>query len=161
MDPKALRSGILLLICIALPLIVGMIGSFFTLDNIPTWYAALNKPAFNPPAWVFGPVWTILYILMGISLYLILRNGVTTPAVRWGVILFAVQIVLNLLWSIIFFGMHSIFFAFVVIIMLLVSLVATIISFYRVSKPAAWLLVPYLCWLGFASVLNGTIWIIN
>ena len=161
MDPKALRSGILFIICIAIPLVIGVIGSVFTFENIPTWYAALNKPVFAPPGWVFGPAWTILYILMGISLYLILQNGMDNPMVRQGVILFAIQLALNLLWSIIFFGMHAIFFAFVVIIMLFVVLVATMISFFRISKPAAWLLVPYLCWLGFASVLNATIWIIN
>ena len=161
MDPKALRSGILFIICITIPLIIGMIGSVFTASNIPTWYAALNKPVFTPPGWVFGPAWTILYILMGISLYLILQNGVDKPMVSQGVILFAVQLALNLLWSIVFFGMHAIFFAFVIIIMLFVVLVATMISFFRVSKPAGWLLITYLCWLGFASVLNATIWILN
>ena len=161
MDPKALHSGILFVICIAIPLIIGMIGSVFTASNILTWYAALNKPVFTPPGWVFGPAWTILYILMGISLYLILQKGLDKPMVRQGVILFAVQLALNFLWSIVFFGMHAIFFALVVIILLFVLVLATSISFFRVSKPAGWLLIPYLCWLGFASVLNATIWILN
>lgn len=161
MDLRSVRSAILFVLCIAIPLVIGMIGSVFTVNNIPTWYTALNKPAFNPPNWVFGPVWTILYILMGISLYLILRGGVDKPLVRQGIILFAIQLVANLLWSIIFFGMHAIFFAFIDILVLFILIVATIVTFFRVSRPAGLLLVPYLCWVGFASVLNAMIWVLN
>ena len=161
MDPRSLRSGILFILCLAIPLVVGMIGSVFTIPSIPGWYATLTKPAFNPPNWLFGPAWTILYILMGIALYLVIRNGIQDPAVKQGLFLFSVQILLNLLWSIIFFGMHEIFFALVTVLVLFVFIVATMRSFLKVSKPAGWVLLPYLCWVGFASVLNATIWIIN
>ncbi len=161
MKPVSLRSGILFIICISIPLIIGMIGSVFTVSSIPVWYAALVKPSFNPPSWVFGPAWTILYCLMGIALYLVVKDGIQDPIKKTGLVFFTIQLILNLLWSIVFFGMHEIFYAFVTILVLFVFIAATMVSFFRLSKPAGWLFIPYLCWVAFASILNATIWILN
>jgi len=161
MDISRYRTWLLPVLCIALPLIVGGIGSYFTAGSIPGWYAGLTKPAINPPGWLFGPVWTILYILMGISLYLVLREGTERPPVRQGATLFIAQLALNLLWSIVFFGFHAIAAALVVLLLLIVLIAATAISFRRISAPAAWLLVPYIAWCCFAATLNAQIWLLN
>jgi tryptophan-rich sensory protein len=131
------------------------------MSSIPTWYATLNKPAFTPPNWVFGPVWTTLYVMMGISLYLVVRGGLDAAPVRQGVFLFAAQLVLNTLWSVAFFGMRSPFLELVTILALIALVTATIFAFYRVSRPAAWLLVPYLCWGCFTTALNAMVWVLN
>jgi len=143
--------------------VAGIIGSVFTMPSIPTWYAGLAKPALNPPAWVFGPVWTILFALMGISLFLIWKSisSVTQKERRVGIILFFVQLALNMLWSIIFFGLHNPGVAFVDIILLWLAILATIITFAKISKLAAWLLVPYILWVSFAAYLNFALWILN
>jgi translocator protein len=158
---RTLRTFLLPVLCIALPLIVGIFGSFFTVGSISGWYAGLNKPAINPPDWIFGPVWTLLYILMGISLYLVLREGTERPLVRQGAMLFLAQLALNLLWSIVFFGLHAIVAALVVLLPLIVLIAVTAISFRRISAPAAWLLAPYLVWCCFAALLNAQIWLLN
>ncbi|MDP3733292.1 MAG: TspO/MBR family protein [Candidatus Daviesbacteria bacterium] len=143
-----------LLFSIGLCLGAGIVGSFFTFSAIPTWYAALAKPSFSPPNWVFGPVWTILYILMGISLYLVwLKKKV--PNVFW------IQLILNTAWSIIFFGMKNPTLALVDIIALLVAIILTIKSFYKINKLASYLLIPYLAWVSFASILNLMIVVLN
>jgi tryptophan-rich sensory protein len=131
------------------------------MSSIPTWYATLNKPAFTPPNWVFGPVWTTLYVMMGISLYLVVRGGLDAAPVQQGVFLFAAQLVLNTLWSVAFFGMRSPFLGLVTILALIALVTATIFAFYRVSRSAAWLLVPYLCWGCFATALNAMVWVLN
>ncbi len=143
--------------------VAGMIGTIFTAPSIPAWYAALTKPPLNPPAWVFGPVWTILFALMGISLFLIWKSAsfVTQKERRVGIILFFVQLALNIFWSIIFFGLHNPAGAFVDIILLWFAILATIIAFAKISKPAAWLLVPYVLWVSFAAYLNFAIWMVN
>ncbi len=141
--------------------IAGVIGSIFTIPSIPTWYAALNKPFFTPPGWVFGPAWVALYALMGISAYLVWTKGVKKHEVRWALSLFAAQLFLNVLWSIAFFGMHSPLYGFAVIALLWVTLLATIILFYRISKTAAYLLVPYFLWGSFAAALNLAVLIMN
>jgi benzodiazapine receptor len=161
MNKPPVRSVGLLLLCIALPLLAGAIGSLYTMSSIPTWYATLNKPAFTPLNWVFGPVWTTLYVMMGISLYLVVRGGLDAAPVRQGVFLFAAQLVLNTLWSVAFFGMRSPFLGLVTILALIALVTATIFAFYRVSRPAAWLLVPYLCWGCFATALNAMVWVLN
>lgn len=132
----------------------GIIGSLFTFSAIPTWYATLTKPSFNPPSWIFGPVWTLLYTLMGISLYLVWKNK---PAVK----LFVWQLIANSLWSIIFFGMKNIGLALVEIIVLLALVLATIMKFYKINKTAAYLLIPYFLWGSFATLLTYSIWILN
>jgi tryptophan-rich sensory protein len=154
---KSARSVILFLLCIAIPFITGLAGSVFTAGSIPTWYTELAKPPFNPPNWVFGPIWTILYILMGISLYLVIKNGMENPLVRQGVVLFAIKPGANFLWSVLFFGMHAIFFAFLEIIFLFGLIAATMITFFRVTKPAGWLLVPHPGRVAVAAVLNAMI----
>ncbi len=149
-----------LILSIGICLGAGILGSFFTVSSIPTWYAALNKPSFSPPNFVFGPVWTILYILMGISLYLVLsgkRKGERGKAIQ----IFAVQLVLNVLWSIIFFGMRNPALAFVDIVALWIAIVVTIKYFYSISKVASYLLYPYLVWVSFAAILNYSIWVLN
>lgn len=132
----------------------GVLGSIFTFSSIPTWYATLDKPVFSPPNWVFGPVWTILYLLMGISLYLVWQKK-KVPAVFW------VQLALNALWSVIFFGLKNPVLAMLDIAVLWVAIYLTIKSFYSISKIAAYLLLPYLIWVTFASILNLSIVILN
>lgn len=161
MESRSFRSGILFVLCLFMPLLIGFAGSIFTRDNIPGWFVTLQKPAFTPPDWVFAPVWTTLYILMGISLFLVLQKGLGDINVRRGVLLFAVQLVVNLLWSVVFFGMHSIVGGLLVIVVLLALVAATIYSFYGISKPAAWLLVPYIVWGCIATALNAMILVLN
>lgn len=138
----------------------GGIGSLATYSNIPTWYAELIKPTFNPPNWIFGPVWTILYILIGISLYLIWTTK-TKRNKQNAYIVFGAQLVLNALWSIVFFGMHSLIGGSVVVILLWASIIANIKLFWPISKPAAWMLVPYLAWVSFASILTFSVASLN
>jgi len=136
----------------------GFVGSIFTASSIPTWYADLQKPTFSPPNWLFGPVWIILYTLMGISLYLVFnkKKNIKTP-----LILFAVQLILNSIWSILFFGLQNPFYAFIEIIILWIAILLTIISFYKVSKNASLLLLPYIIWVSVATILNYYIWVLN
>ena len=138
--------------------LAGIVGSVFTISSIPTWYSTLQKPSFSPPNWVFGPAWIILYLLMGISAFLVWsKDKRTKTALR----IFICQLVLNALWSIIFFGFHNPFWAFIEIIALWLAILATILSFYRISRSAAYLLLPYILWVSFASVLNLSIVILN
>jgi len=149
-----------LVIAIVVSELAGVIGSVFTVSAIPTWYAGLVKPALNPPSWVFGPVWTALYALMGIAAFLIWKNHTATSknmAYRF----FFIQLILNVVWSIIFFYHHNIGGAFIEIIVLWLAILATIIAFAKISKPAAWLLVPYILWVSFAGYLNFSIWQLN
>jgi translocator protein len=161
MQLPSARSAGLLILCIAIPLVIGFIGSIATLPAITGWYAGLNKPAFNPPGWVFGPVWTLLYILMGIALFLVVKNGVDTAPVRQAVLVFAAQLLANLAWSFLFFGMHSIILGLLDILLLFFLIVATMILFRRISPVAAYLLIPSICWVTFASLLNAMIGILN
>lgn len=140
--------------------LAGVIGSFFTADAIPGWYATLARPEFSPPNWVFAPVWITLYTLMGISLYIVWKEKDKTN-VTPAVLVFSAQLVLNAIWSIIFFGLQSPFFAFLIIIFLWILIAGTIYFFYRISKTAAYLLVPYMIWVSFAAILNYYIWILN
>ena len=161
MSGLTVKEGVLLIACISLPLIIGFIGSFFTFENIPNWYATLEKPWFSPPNWVFGPAWTILYILMGTALFLVIRNGFTDQKVIQAAGIYGAQLVVNLSWSIIFFGMQSPIGALVAILILVALIIATIRSFYPISKTAAYLLVPYICWTSFATLLNTMIVLLN
>ena len=156
-----MNNTLLLAICIIACLVIGFLGSFFTVTGPDSWYASIKKPSFNPPNWIFGPVWTLLYILMGISLFLILKQGLATPMVKTAVLIFGAQLVLNLLWSGLFFGLQSPLFAAMEIVLLWVFILLTILYFYPLSKPAAFLLVPYILWVSFATVLNFSIMILN
>lgn len=148
----------LLLFCIFISQMAGVIGSAFTASSVTTWYTTLQKPSFNPPNWVFGPVWITLYTLMGISLYLVWVRGKKS---EWQVKVFFVQLVINALWSIIFFGLHDLALALVVIGFLWLLIAYLIKIFGEASKWAAYLLVPYLLWVSFASLLNFAIWRLN
>lgn len=141
--------------------LVGLMGSVFTVPSIPAWYAGLAKPAFTPPSWVFGPVWTILYFLMGVSLFLVWRRGQKARGWSWAMCAFSFQLALNLLWSAVFFGARSPFYGLVVIALLWVSIAVTIRRFWKLSRPAAGLLVPYFLWVSFAGVLNYYLWLLN
>jgi len=130
--------------------LAGAIGAVFTADSVGSWYLTLNKPSFNPPSWVFAPVWTSLYVLMGIALFLIWKNKNSGFAIS----VFVIQLILNSLWSFIFFGIKNIQLAFFEIILLWLTILICIILFYRTSKTASFLLMPYILWVSFASVLN-------
>ncbi|MFH1390092.1 MAG: TspO/MBR family protein, partial [Candidatus Margulisiibacteriota bacterium] len=132
-----------------------------TMPSIPTWYAALNKPFFNPPNWLFGPVWTLLYLMMGLAAYLIWEKGWGSKEVKLAFLPFALQLALNVAWSVVFFSLHSPWGAFIVIVFLWLLILETIIRFGKLSRPAAWLLVPYILWVSFASVLNLAVAILN
>jgi len=150
-----------LVIAIGISELAGIIGSVFTISAIPNWYAGLVKPALNPPAWVFGPAWTTLYALMGIAAFLIWRMGWERKEVKMALGVFGIQLFLNAIWSIIFFGLQNPGWALVNIIFLWLAIVWTIAVFYKISKPATYLLVPYLLWVSFASYLNYSIWALN
>lgn len=154
---KSLISKII--ICSILCLTLGISSGFSTVDSIANWYQFITKPSWNPPNWLFGPVWSLLYLLMGISVALIWHSQDSNK--KNAIQLFIIQFALNLGWSFIFFNQHEIGWAFVEILMMLTAIILTILSFYKISKPAAYLLIPYLCWVSFASVLNGTIWFLN
>lgn len=146
---------------IAISEMAGIIGSIFTANAITTWYSTLIKPALNPPSWVFGPVWTILYALMGVAAFLVWKKGIARKEVKRALIVFAIQLGLNTLWSILFFGLQNPGVAFIEIVLLWFTILATIIAFTKVSKIAAALLVPYILWVSFASYLNFAIWMAN
>jgi translocator protein len=146
---------------ILLSLSAGAIGSIFTLPAISGWYASLAKPSFSPPNWLFGPVWTTLYVLMGISAYVVWKKGAGEKAANIALIIFAMQLVLNLEWSVVFFGMRSPHFALLAIFALWLMIVATIREFYKIDRRAAYLLVPYILWVSFAAVLNYFVWVLN
>jgi len=148
------------LIAIFICHLAGIIGSVFTASSVTTWYPTLVKPEFNPPSWVFGPVWLTLYTLMGISVYLVWKKKDkynVTPAL----LVFFAQLVLNAVWSIIFFGLQSPFYAFIIIAFLWVLILGSIYFFYKISKTAAYLLIPYILWVSFAAILNYSIWMLN
>lgn len=153
-----INNAFKLIIAIAVSEFAGIIGSVFTVSAIPTWYAGLAKPALNPPAWIFGPVWTTLYFMMGVAVFLIWKKGFDRRDVKIALIIFDIQLVLNVFWSIIFFGWQSPGGAFVEIIFLWFAILATMIMFAKISRPAAWLLVPYIIWVSFAGYLNFSIW---
>lgn len=149
-----------LIFAILISQLAGIIGSLFTITSTNSWYTTIIKPSFNPPNWIFGPVWTLLYLLMGTSLYLILTTKKSKNR-KIGLYLFFTQLVLNTLWSILFFGLHSPLAAFIEIILLWISILLTIKYFYKVNKKASYLLIPYILWVTFAAILNLSIVIIN
>lgn len=149
-----------LVIFVAVCLGAGGLGAVATTPEIEGWYKTIEKPTWNPPDYVFGPVWTTLYLMMAIAAWLVWKPaGLKAAAVP--LTLFAVQLVLNIAWSWIFFGMHELGWAFAEIIILWLAIVATTAAFFKRSKGAGWLMVPYLAWVSFASVLNFAIWRLN
>lgn len=141
--------------------LVGLLGTPFTVSAIPTWYATLAKPVFSPPNWVFGPVWTVLYALMGISAYIVWSKGTKNKKIRIAMAYFVIQLVCNFFWSILFFGFRSPVMGLVDIIILWFFIIRTIQKFFPVSRVAAYLLVPYFLWVSFATALNIAIVILN
>lgn len=155
------RNIFKLIVALALPLAVGLVASIFTRDSIENgWYDSLNQPSFNPPNTVFGPVWTVLYILMGISLYLVWK-GLPGTKREMAIGIFALQLLLNFLWSLFFFYFRDIEIALFDIVGLWIAIVAMIISFYRIKPLAAWLNIPYLLWVSFATALNVSYYMLN
>ncbi len=156
MANKIIRFIVCLLICQG----AGALGSIFTIPEIPGWYAQLAKPSFSPPSWLFAPVWTLLFTMMAIALFLVwnsrARNGKLAAYTT-----FAAQLILNVAWSAVFFGGHMILGGFLVLLALWVMIALTIYQFKIISSPAAWLMVPYLCWVTFAGVLNFYYWQLN
>ncbi len=149
-----------LIISIVICEAIGLIGSVFTTPSIGSWYTDLQKPGFTPPNWIFAPVWTTLFLLMGISLYFLIERGIG-KGVRTGLVIFGAQLALNLIWSILFFGLHTILFALVEIVVLWIAILATIIWFWRIRKISAYLLIPYIVWVTVAAFLNYYIWVLN
>lgn len=150
-----------LLWAIILCQLAGIIGSFFTIQNIENWYQTLEKPFFAPPNWIFGPVWIMLYTLMGVSLYLLWRNRKTKPGAIRAMVVFLIHLVLNALWSILFFGFHSPLAAFIDLLLLIGMIVYMLITFRKIQVWASYLLIPYLIWVSFAGILNLAIVVLN
>ncbi|MFZ3383669.1 MAG: TspO/MBR family protein [Candidatus Methanoperedens sp.] len=154
-------ESVKLIVSITICLFAGFLGSFFTIPAIPTWYAALTKPTFAPPDWLFFPVWTTLFVMMGISLYLVWRRGTEDQEVKNALVLFAVQLILNVMWSAAFFGLRSPLSGLIEISILWISIAFTIMFFMKISRIAGLLLIPYIIWVSFAAILNFFIWRLN
>jgi tryptophan-rich sensory protein len=145
---------------VVLPLGLGAVAGMFTAQAVPEWYETLNRPSFNPPDWLFGPVWTALYILMGVSLFLIWKQEASRER-NLAIMVFMIQLLLNSGWSIIFFHFNMIGLAFIEIIVLWIAIVITLVLFYRIKPLASYINIPYLLWVTFAAVLNGSYYILN
>ena len=154
------KDIVTLLICLTIPLVIGSISGILTAGNITTWYVTLNKPGFNPPNYLFGPVWTLLYLLMGVSLYFVWQAPASVDK-RNALVIFAIQLALNFAWSFLFFEFKQLGVALVEILLLWACILATIVLFSRINKTAAYLQIPYLLWVSFATLLNFSIWQLN
>lgn len=154
-----MKNWVALVLFVAVSQSAGLIGSFFTRPAIPGWYSTLVRPEVAPPSWVFAPVWTTLFLLMGIAAFLVWKSG--APIKRLALTVFGIQLVLNLLWSIVFFGLQSLGWAFVEILVLWVAIATTIYLFNRASRAAALLLIPYIAWVSFATYLTYAFWTLN
>ncbi|MEO5892463.1 MAG: TspO/MBR family protein [Ferruginibacter sp.] len=150
-----------LITSLAVPLLVGVFAGLFTSTGVNGWYAAAVKPSFNPPNWVFAPVWTVLYIMMGLACWLVWKAQAQKEVKRTALILFAVQLAFNFAWSFIFFYAKQPGWALVEITAMWIMIMLTIVWFGKISPGAAWLLVPYIWWVSFAAVLNFYIWKLN
>ncbi len=151
-----------LLVSLIVCQLAGVIGSIFTASSVETWYFAISKPSFTPPDWLFAPVWIFLFLLMGLSLFLVWSHPSAVPKHRRrALIIFGAQLALNAFWSIAFFGLKSPLFGFIVIVILWIMISMTIIRFLKISSLAGWLLIPYILWVSFAGVLNFAIFLLN
>lgn len=148
-------------ISVTICLIIGFLSAFATQSSVNDWYISLNKPGFNPPNWIFGPVWTLLYILMGIAAGIVWAKGFYHIWVKTALYNFGFQLLFNALWSVVFFGFKNPFWALLVILVLLALILLTIKWFNVVSRTAAYLLIPYFLWVCFATILNYKIWEMN
>lgn len=149
-----------LILCVALTLGIGALAGLATSSSIAGWYLGINKPSFNPPNYLFGPVWTCLYCLLGVSLYLILESR-QPEGKKQAIAIFSLQMVFNFLWSFLFFYFNNLLLAFIEIILLWGLILAMILKFYSINKWAAFINIPYLMWVSFASVLTGSIYFLN
>ena len=154
---KIIKIVLVVLVCTSLGYMSGMV----TRDSITTWYPTLVKPIFNPPNWIFAPVWTLLYIMMGIAAGLVWTSNTDEKTVQKALGLFAIQFGLNALWSYLFFGLHNPLLALIEIIVLLLLIFDTFTEFKKIDKIAGMLLLPYLAWVSFATILNASIWWLN
>ena len=161
MKEKNLSDLFKLLICLVTCVGAGFLGSYFTRGSISSWYSLLHKPAFTPPDWLFAPVWFLLYIMMGIAAFLIWRVGFKNTRVHESLVIFFIQLSLNALWSFAFFGLKSPIAGLIVIVPLWTAILLAIINFYRVSKTASFLLIPYILWVSYATALNLSFYILN
>ncbi|QEC69956.1 tryptophan-rich sensory protein [Panacibacter ginsenosidivorans] len=157
---RTVNPTVKLIVSLILTLLVGFGAGFATATSINSWYSTLDKPFFNPPNWLFAPVWTILYILMGVAFYFVWKLPETTQR-NIALFVFVLQLAVNGIWSLIFFNQHQIGWALVDISILWVMIIITMYLFTQLSKIAAWLLYPYLLWVSFATVLNFSIWQLN
>ena len=158
--PRAAHPWIGLLLFLLACLAVGGAGGWVTSEAVTTWYPTLRKPEWTPPSWLFGPVWTTLYLMMGTAAWRSWRSR-SSQGARSALSLFGVQLALNLLWSVLFFGLRSPGAAFFELVLLWLAILATIMQFRRLDPAAAWLMVPYLAWVSFAGALNFAIWRLN
>ena len=161
MTNSKLKDIFKLLISIVACQCAGLIGSIFSITAIPTWYAALQKPPFTPPNWLFAPAWITLYLLMGISAFIIWRRGLESRRIKVALLVFLIQLDLNALWSVTFFGLQSPLYGVIVIVALWIAILFTILRFFKISTPAGALLLPYILWVSFATALNVSIWMLN
>jgi translocator protein len=159
-DDKQTMKFIPITISILIAQAAGIIGSFFTASSVQTWFTTLTKPDWNPPSWVFGPVWITLYTLMGISAYLVWQKK-DMPSAKFALYVYGIHLAFNALWSILFFGLQNPGLAFVEIIFLLVLIVITTILFWKINPWAGVLMIPYIVWVSFATFLNYSIWQLN
>lgn len=157
MNKKIIEFLVSIFICLS----AGFIGMPFTIAAIPSWYSTLTKPFFSPPSWVFGPAWTILYIMMGISLFLIWTKQSDSDIKQKALYIFFAQLFLNAIWTPVFFGLHSPFLGLIIIVLLWATIIINVDIFYKTSKKAGLLLLPYFLWVSFATVLNFAIWQLN
>jgi tryptophan-rich sensory protein len=153
MDTSLKNIGRIALV-VAACLLVGALSGIATQTSVDTWYATLNKPSFNPPNWIFGPVWTLLYLLMGVAAGLVWTRGGGRAETKKALVLFAFQLLLNASWSLVFFGLQMPLAALIILVALLALIVLTALAFRKVVPAAAYLLVPYLLWVAFAGILN-------
>ena len=158
---KSISDSLKLLISILLCEAVGIVSGLLSQTNMSVWLATLNKPSWNPPSWLFGPVWTILYALMGLALWLIWKSHADETSKRIALFVFALQLFLNFWWSLLFFRFHSPGLALINILLMIGVIIITLFRFAPISRKACWLLVPYLLWVCFAAILNYAIWFMN
>ena len=156
-----MKNWMKLLISLLIPQLIAGAAATFTSAEIGGWYRTIQKPDWNPPNWLFAPVWTALYIMMGIALYLVWSSNKREALKRRAIVLWSIQLVLNFLWSFLFFNQHLLLGGLIDIILLWIFILFTIFSFAKINKAAAWLLVPYISWVTFAGLLNFEIWKIN
>ena len=162
MDEKiSISNNWKLVICIIICQATGLLSGLLSSVQNNAWYDSIQRPSWNPPGYLFGPVWSVLYLLMAISLYIIWKNNASEIRKSYACWTFAAQLFLNFWWSILFFTLQSPLLAFFDIILLIILIIATIFQFSKISKTAAWLLVPYVSWVCFAAILNYKLWILN